>query len=259
MSGNSETLNPYESGVRMLASRFLWDIQPESWRSRGIIKQWKNRYLGEKAVIVCNGPSLLETPLDMLDGIFTFGLNKINLLFDKSAFRPSCIVAVNPFVLEQNAQFYNETEIPLFLNKSATKHVRRRPNISYLHMYPSLGFARDCSGSVCVGYTVTFVAMQFAYHMGFSKVALVGCDHSFATKGPADKTVTSKETDPNHFDPNYFAGGVQWQLPDLEGSEKAYALARDINDAVGRKMYNCTVGGKLETFERMDLEEFISL
>ena len=254
-----ETLSPYKVGTRTILSRLLWDIQFESWRSRDKLKQWKNRHLGEKAVIVCNGPSLLETPLETLDGIFTFGLNKINLLFDKSTYRPSCIVAVNSFVLEQNAEFFNETDIPLFLDKLATKHVGHRPNIAYLHFYPALGFARDCSMSMGKGYTVTFVAMQLAYHMGFSKIALVGCDHSFATKGPSNATVTSEDKDPNHFDPNYFAGGVQWHLPDLEGSEKAYALARDINDASGRKIYNCTVGGKLETFERMDLDEFIAL
>ena len=39
--------------------------------------------------------------LDQLEGVFTIGLNKINLLFEYSKFRPSCIVAVNKFVIDR--------------------------------------------------------------------------------------------------------------------------------------------------------------
>ncbi|WP_277882134.1 hypothetical protein [Oculatella sp. FACHB-28] len=44
--------------------------------------------------------------MSLLKGTYTFGLNKINLLFEYSEFRPSCIVSVNSFVVEQNAEFY---------------------------------------------------------------------------------------------------------------------------------------------------------
>ncbi len=60
--------------------------------------------------------------------------------------------------------------------------------------------------------------MQLAFHMGFKEVALVGCDHSFATKGPAYKTVIAGKEDPDHFDPNYFSGGVKWDLPSIAAS-----------------------------------------
>ena len=76
----------------------------------------RDRFKGEKAVIVCNGPSLNATDLTSLGSTYTFGLNKINLYFDSNAFRPNCIVAVNANVIEQNADFYNTTEIPLFLS-----------------------------------------------------------------------------------------------------------------------------------------------
>jgi hypothetical protein len=98
--------------------------------------------------------------------------------------------------------------------------------------------------------------MQLAFHMGFKNIALVGCDHSFATKGPANKTVIAGQQDPNHFDPNYFSEGVKWQLPDIIGSELHYDLARDIFERYGRKIVNCTEGGRLEIFERQPLGEF---
>lgn len=252
------TINPYGHALKVVCDRIKWDLHVQSWISRKRLGFWKDRYSGGKAVIICNGPSLLKSDLSLLKGVFTFGLNKINLLFDKSDFRPSCIVAMNPFVIDQNCQFFNETNIPLFLDRYATKTVRSRNNIIYLHSAEQQKFARDCSISVFQGYTVTFVAMQLAFHMGFKDVALIGCDHNFAVKGQSNKVVVSGVKDESHFDPNYFAGGARWQLPDLMQSEVAYALARDMYESYGRKIVNATEGGNLEIFERYGLTQFLS-
>ena len=255
------TINPY----RILAITFLrrvkWDLHPLSWISRTKIRKWKDRYAGQKAVIMCNGPSLNKVDFSELQkaGIFTFGLNKINLLFSRTEFRPSVIVAVNPYVIEQNAEYYNETDIPLFLDSGGRKRVKLRENVFFLHSSGGdMLFAQDCSMSISQGYTVTYVAMQLAFYMGFINVALVGCDHSFATKGQANQTVTSGEVDHNHFDPNYFSKGLKWQLPDLARSELYYAVAKDVFERRDRKIVNCTEGGNLELFERIRLGDFLS-
>ena len=252
------TINPYVSAGGLVMQRLRWDVRPQAWSSRHKLRHWKDRLAGQKAVIVCNGPSLLDTDLSLLDGVFTFGLNKINLLFDKSPFRPSCIASVNPHVLEQNAAFFNQTEIPLFLAHTGIKHVRPRDNVVFVHTADRRRFARDCSVSLFEGFTVTYVALQLAFHMGFSQVALIGCDHTFATKGPANKLVTAQGSDPNHFDPNYFANGAKWNLPDLAQSEVSYHLARAEYEAAGRRIVNATVGGKLNIFPRIDLATFVT-
>ena len=255
------TINPYLTAAGLLLLRILWDVHPYSWISRKRIRAWKDRFSGQKAVILCNGPSLNAVDFDEMDKhrIFTFGLNKINLIFSKTDFRPSVIVAVNPHVIVQNAGFYNETTLPLFLDAKARTRIKFRKNICFLHSAEVCKkFARDCSISVFQGFSVTYVAMQLAFHMGFKNIALVGCDHSFATKGPANKTVIAGKQDPNHFDPNYFSGGVKWQLPDIIGSELHYDLARDIFERYGRKIVNCTEGGNLELFVRQPLSEFLN-
>jgi hypothetical protein len=254
------TLNPYLSALGLIVNRFAWDLHPESFRSRWRLRKLRNQQQGRKAVILCNGPSLLRTDFSLLQasGAYTFGLNKINLLFGSNAFRPDSIVAVNPFVLEQNADFFNATTIPLFLDMVAHGHISARENVTFLHSASIHRFARDCSISVNQGFTVTFVAMEIAYHMGFAEVALVGCDHNFAQKGPANQVVVAGERDESHFDPNYFPAGVQWQLPDLAKSEMNYLLAKEAYEASGRRIVNCTVGGKLEIFERQGLADFLS-
>lgn len=253
-------LNPYRVGAGFMLRRLKWDLNPQSWRSRGKLRSWKDRHLNCKAVILCNGPSLLKVDFDLLQakGVFCFGLNKINLLFNKTSFRPHCVVSVNEFVLEQNADFYNQTDLPLFLDSLATPFVKGRPNVAFLHCNPFPMFARDCSFSIFQGYTVTFVAMQLAFHMGFRQVILVGADHTFATTGAANKTVVSGDKDESHFDPKYFAGGMKWQLPDLFQSEVAFTMARDMYHVHGGEVVNASVGGKLEVFRRVSLQDYIS-
>jgi len=255
------TLNPYRFGVGAILDRLLWDINPRSWGARRKIGAWKDKYPGEKAIILCNGPSLNKVDFDKIGAdCFTFGLNKINLLFDRSSFRPGCIVAVNSFVIEQNRDFYNKTGIPLFLDSIGSRRgwVNSRDNVAFLHSGGTPdGFARDCSVSINQGFTVTYVALQLAFHMGFKRVALVGADHTFATKGPANKTVDGGSVDQSHFDSRYFSN-VKWQLPDLFESEVAYTRANTMYNTHGRKIFNCTDGGELEVFDRLPLADFLS-
>ena len=254
----TKVINPYRVALRLLLRRISWDLSSISWRSRAALRSIKDTHVGEKAVILCNGPSLNSVQFDELANVFTFGLNKIHLLFDKSNFRPSAIVSINPHVIEQTADFYNSTDIPLFLDFKATKYVRPRKEVTFLHSGGVRGFASDCSISIDQGYTVTYVAMQLAAHMGFRDIALVGCDHNFATKGPENATVEAGDTDPNHFDPKYFSGGVAWQLPDIVQSEISYLYAEQSYRNLGGRIVNCTNGGKLEIFPRMTLNKFLA-
>jgi len=260
MAKRRVTINPYYLGFNLIYHRMLWDIHPYSWISRKRIKTWKNKFNGQKAIILCNGPSLKEVDFDMFKqhDVFTFGLNKINLLFPFIKFRPSCIVAVNPHVIEHNADFYNRTGLPLFLDSKSRSLIQHRSNIHFLHSKDiKSNFARDCSVSINQGFTVTYVAMQLAFHMGFKTVALVGCDHFFTRKGQANETVVSEGGDPDHFDSNYFTLGQKWQLPDMPGSELHYQIAKNTYEQFKREIVNCTVGGELEIFKRQSLADFL--
>lgn len=258
LHADREAINPYRLAYSMVKARLAWDLNPLSWSSRRKIALWKDRFKGEKAVILCNGPSLLKSDLSLLGDVFTFGLNKINLMFDQNDFRPSCIVAVNKLVLEQNVDFYNETDSPLFLDSAAASvGVKFGDNTHLLHATNQRKFARDCSISVYQGYTVTYVALQLAFHMGFKEVALIGADHYFSAKGKPNQTVSADDVDADHFDPRYFSKGVQWQLPDIAESELSYIMARDVFDSFGRKVVNATAGGFLDVFDRVSLEAFV--
>ena len=233
---------------------------PAFHRSARALGKLKDSKRGKKAIILCNGPSLKNVDLNQLlrEDVETFGLNKINLLFEDTRFRPTYLVCINRFVVEQNAEYFKQTNIPLFVD---SRHVGLLDGSQAipLRSLPMRGFfGRDVSKGYCQGFTVTYAAMQLAYHMGFDNVALVGCDHYFNDKGTPNAVVESQSDDTNHFHPDYFGKGMKWQLPDIVGSEFHYQIARDEFKSAGKSLYNCTEGGHLHLLERISLSEFLA-
>lgn len=218
--------NPYRYAAGEIYRRLKWDLNPTSIFSRLKLNKLRNEYFGKKAIIIANGPSLRNVDMNLLKTVYTFGLNKIFLMFDKTDFRPSSITVVNLDVIKQNLDYFNNTNLPLFIDSWGINYIKPRKNIIYIHHSSQPKFARDVSLSYYMGATVTFAAMQLAFHMGFSKVGVVGLDHNFKEKGFAAQLVQGGEIDHNHFDPNYFKNQI-WGLPDLPNSEYAYNLAKE--------------------------------
>jgi hypothetical protein len=143
----------------------------------------------------------------------------------------------------------------LFLNyKTARKIITTKENFYFVYTGAKSTFIPDITQKVCEGSTVTYVAMQIAYYMGFQNVFLIGVDHSFKARGKPYKKLFLPGEDINHFDPNYF-GNQEWQLPNLEASEAAYGMANYFFHKNGRKIYDATVNGRLNVFPKMSFEE----
>lgn len=250
--------NPYFIAILSLLSRISWDMSYQSFSSRRKIKKMQNTMTGKKVIILCNGPSLNKVNFEDLKDTKTIALNKFNLKKVKSRFSPNYLVAVNDLVVQQNKHYFEMTDVPLFLSHRAVKFINKNDNMIFLHGSGIDGFAEDCSFSISEGYTVTYVAIQLAFHLGFTKVGLVGCDHSYKFTGkPNEKTILAGD-DVNHFDKDYFGGGLEWHNPDLLESERAYLLAKKHFVNAGREIINCTEGGNLEIFPRQNLDDFLS-
>jgi hypothetical protein len=229
------------------------------WRRESIrrLKELKDVHKGKRAFIIGNGPSLRQTNLSKLRGEFTFGMNRIYLLFPELGFHTTYFVSINDLVIEQFKDEILAQPMPKFLAWRSHRHfppqlsINQLPTFIYTS-YTGPRFSPDVRGRVWEGATVTNVALQLAYHMGFEKVILIGVDHNFTSKGDANKTVVSQGDDPNHFAPNYFGKGARWQLPDLDTSEIGYTLARGAYHKAGREIIDATVGGKLTIFPKVD-------
>jgi len=230
-----------------------WALGPDRWRSHRAFRRLYNKHAGERCFIMGNGPSLKQTDLSRLKNETTFGLNRIYLAFPEMGFDVSYLVCVNRLVLEQCAADIASLSMPKFVSWASRDLFPASTDIMYLRSVfdGSLDFSRRPLLGMWEGHTVTYVAMQLAFYMGFDKVILIGVDHSFATKGEPNKVVVSNGRDPNHFSGEYFGRGFRWQLPDLEMSEAAYRMAGQAFEADGREIVDATVGGKLEVFRKV--------
>jgi hypothetical protein len=255
------TFLTYESLERMsdietLAGCWLSPVYRESCRR---LRTFRNRHEGERCFIIGNGPSLNKMDLTPLKDEITFGLNRIYLLFEKMGFHTTYFVSVNQYVIQQSAEEIERLNSPKFIRWDSREHINFDSDTIFIRSRSGPRFCHDVSRQgVWEGMTVTYVAMQLAYYMGFSEVILIGVDHNFKTKGEPSKLVVSKGDDPDHFDPDYFGKDINWQLPDLETSEKAYTLAKKAYLNSGRKILDATVGGKLTIFPKVRYEDILS-
>jgi hypothetical protein len=225
------------------------------WRRDSIhrLRVLKNTHRGERCFIIGNGPSLKNTDLGKLPGEFTIGLNRIFLAFPNMGFQTSLLVSINDLMVEQSKAEIQALPMPRFVAWRARRWLHPAENLYFLHTtYTGPGFATDLTGRLWEGATVTNIALQIAYYLGFQSVILIGVDHNFATQGKPNTTVVQQGEDPNHFTGAYFTAGFRWQLPDLETSEKGYRLARQAFEADGRQVLDATVGGKLQVFPKVD-------
>ena len=212
-------------------------------------------YAGQRCFIIGNGPSLNKLDLTPLRHEYTFGLNRFYLAFDRLGFSTSFLVCVNRLVWEQFADELLQQDSTKFAPWDERERLGHRSDTYFFRTTPRKVFRADPPRTgLFEGSTVTFVAMQLAYYLGFRVAILIGVDHAFKSQGEAHKVVVGGDVDHDHFDPRYFAGGVRWQLPDLAGSEQAYAAAGEAWEQDGRKILDATVGGKLKVFPKVEYE-----
>ncbi len=248
--------NVYDALRRVPELPGAW-LHPWRLQSRRELRSFHNIHRGERCFIVGNGPSLKKMDLGKLKGEYTFGMNRIYMAFPDMGFETSYYVCMNDLVVEQCAADIRSLRMPRFISWRGRRWVAREPGLNFLYStYTGPGFTHDLTGRVWESATVTYVALQLAFYMGFSTVYLIGVDHNFVTQGKPNTTVVSQGDDPNHFNPGYFGKGFRWQLPDLETSEIGYRLARDAFQAEGRQVLDATVDGKLTIFPKIN---FISL
>lgn len=250
-------LNEMKMGQRLQEGR-----QYLRWRRKYAkqLEQFKDIHKGQDCFIIGNGPSLNKMDLALLRSYHTFGLNKIYLMFDKVDLNLSYLVSVNKYVIEQSVSPFEQLNCPVFLSYTDAEDViGNQDNIFWLYALNTWSFYEDIAQPICKGFTVTFVAMQIAYYMGFQRVFLIGVDHSFKQAVGKSNTVEVMEgDDPNHFHPDYFKG-KKWELADVYGNEVSYHLANYFYQKDGRQIFNSTVGGKLEVYPRVDYQEALNI
>ena len=66
------------------------------------LEKYKNSHLGERCVLVANGPSLISEDLDKIKHEWTFGCNKIYYMFPKTSWRPDFYCVLDERYIERS-------------------------------------------------------------------------------------------------------------------------------------------------------------
>jgi len=141
------------------------------------LTHFHNLHAGETALLVGNGPNLHLTPPQWF-GYPSFGMNTIHLY---EGWIPDYYITVDKRVFRE---FGREIEnkfrnIPKFIPKPNLNEWQGENFIRFLHR-PDAGIAPPTRDFLSNGFSfsnVMSVALQLAWHMGFSTCLLIGVEH----------------------------------------------------------------------------------
>lgn len=228
-------------------------------RSTSAIHRFSTERRSDVCVVVGNGPSLRNSDLTLLANVDTIMSNFAGLSKDLNRYA-KYLTVVNDLVAKQGSVDFNYTDhikiVPFWL----ANYLNPDENTFFVNSTVNPQFGFNFVSDSSWRSTVSFFNLQLAFALGYKKVVLIGFDHSYVQpKGVTEGVVINqKEDDDNHFDPRYFKG-KDWQAADTANMEKMYVVAKAAYESAGREVVNCTVGGKLETFRRGDLEQELSM
>lgn len=223
------------------------------------ISWFRNLHVGQRCVIVCNGPSLNAMDMGFLRAEVVLGMNKIHLGLGRFGFYPRYLAVVNALVAEQSRAELAAMSCIKFVGARAAGQMPQDAFTYHLPLLePPTVFSPDIAKGVREGGTVTHVALQIAYYMGFASVVIIGMDHRYDFAGKPHQVRHHDGPDLNHFSPEYFAG-KDWMNPDLARSETSYTAARRVFEAAGRQIIDATVDGACTVFAKQDYRAVFGL
>lgn len=221
-----------------------------------------NLHAGKKVFIVGTAPSLNDTNLSLLKKEWIFGVNTLYNAIDRIGRTPQYWGVTDVDVFKKIGTKVLELNTVVFLTGQAgmyyLKHKDRYSEFREPIVIKSLGrmnywnrFGHDLKTGVYGGRTVVIdSAIQPAYYLGFSEIYLLGCDCDYSKghhyDGQVHAHVEKKE------------GGKPMSNPvDIKRVMDSYKVCKEFIEGKNKKIINCTVGGKLEVFPRMKLEDIL--
>jgi len=237
----------------------------------------RDSYKGQRIFIIGNGPSLNKIAIEKLEKEWTFGVNRVYLLFEHIKWRPSFYTITDWRVAPDIANEVNSLAgMTFFFPERFRGLLRNGPDVYWYWKHKGMAagsnvalskrFAYNIHTGARSGGSVLVTAVQIAYHLGFDPIYLIGADldytvpRSVKQSGPLVDGIglyleSTQDDDQNHFDPRYFGENRRWRAPNITEMIKGFENCRDALEFTNRNIYNATDGGRLEVFKRVDFQE----
>ena len=101
--------------------------------------------------------------------------------------------------------------------------------------------------------SVAYAMLQFAFYMGFEEIYLLGFDHNFSKIEVNGKEIVNENVTDHFASYNDVVTGAV----NVDKLTRGFMEAKQYADTHGVRIFNATRGGKLDVFERVDLDEIL--
>jgi hypothetical protein len=260
-----QRIKKYYYKLILILNKIIWSFLYKKNNQKKLI-EIGNIFSGKRCVILGNGPSLLKCDLSLLKNEITIASNANYLIWDSLEFTPNFLTVEDNLVAEDRRKELSKInstvkifpEDLLYCLKPDESTIFVNFNRNY-DDFPK--FSEHFDEVVYWGGTVSYLNLQLAYFLGCTEIYLIGFDHSYQVPDKSkisNFVITSEEDDVNHIHPDYFGKGFRWHDPRVDRMEEAYIKAKEFLDKRNIKIFNATVGGKLEVFERVDYNKIFT-
>lgn len=221
------------------------------------LENFKNIHEGDRCFLVGTGPSLNNTNFSLIRGEIIFGVNTFYRGLSKFGVSCKYYGIADEIIFREHWKPIFDLNIPVFITSSASDFYKKEKArgkfeeykekeilaINWLRNEPRIAFSIDLSkGTYWAGTVIYEAGLQVCYYLGFTEIYLLGCDCDYS--GPLER-----------FDGSMTERRSAGAAGDWSAVFAGYRKAKEIFEANARKIYNSTVGGKLEIFERIPLED----
>jgi hypothetical protein len=215
--------------------------------------------------VIGNGPSLNETPLELLANEVTWGMNRIHLHYSKTSWRPTYYLMVD--YNQQNPKHYwreciqAHWDTPKFLWDGFKTGHPYFPDLEPIGEVPNTTWIKRCKKhhyymadnikavqswhfpEICTAFSGIGAVMQLAVQKDADAIYLLGCD------------LYTNDYDKNFMTPEYTSDKRDRSKLDNTNMTQVHRVARRSSPA---PIFNATVGGLLEVHPRVDMKEVLN-
>lgn len=228
----------------------------------------KDKYKGQRAFVVCTGPSLTESDILLIKDEFTISMNSIFKMYEKVNWKSSIYMFLevagfdkymNHFHLDLKEMATENSIINSLRSEYATDSRIIPLHYCWLDHYYFYGsnhfkYNPDLFYGMYDYYSTGHAAIILAIYMGFKDIYIIGADNNYN----GDKMHFAKSNVPGVLDSystekEKMGIGLKMQQVMNMGYEE---IAR-IGKQMGVNIYNATRGGCVEAFPRVKLEDVV--
>ena len=214
--------------------------------------------------IIANGASLKETPLHLLKDEMTWAMNRIHLMYPYTDWRPKRYLMVD--WNQQNPHNYWKDCIAAHMETKKylwegfreghpyfeLEPIGDLPNTTWLprckkhHYYMADNWKRAENWhlpEICTAFSGIGAVMQLAVQEGATELYIVGAD------------LYEPDYRKNFFVENYTDDQRPRDVMDNQNMTQVHVVAKRSSPV---PIYNCTIGGKLEVYERKNMIEVLN-